>query len=59
MILMPYSERLLNAKDYLKERQIRGDNIAEVQFIPPKIGKIGYGLFRVRYKKPILLKSET
>lgn len=58
-VLIPHSERLLDAQNYLKELQTKRDNIAQVEFIPPKIGKGGYGRFRVRYKIPVLLEVDN
>lgn len=58
-VLIPYSERVLDAQSYLKELQNKRDNIAKVEFIPPKIGKQGYGKFRIHYKIPVLLEVDN
>ncbi|MDK4688541.1 hypothetical protein [Kingella negevensis] len=53
--LIPYKERVFDAQTYLNEIKNKQDNIEKVEFIPPKLGKGGYGLFRVRYKIPVLV----
>lgn len=53
--LVPHKERIFDAQTYLNElKNKRDNNIEKVEFIPPKLGKGGYGSFRVRYKIPVL-----
>lgn len=50
-------ERYLSPKEYVKELQINQvhNNIEQVKFIPPQIGKGGFGKFLVKYKMPVLV----
>ncbi|MPW66523.1 hypothetical protein [Moraxella catarrhalis] len=54
-VLIPKKERLLTAQAYLLDIEQRQDIIKEVEFVPPKLGKAGFGSFRVRYDTPVLL----
>lgn len=54
--LVPHKERIFDARHYLTEIQNKSDNIEKVEYIPPKLGKSGYGSFRVRYKIPVLVE---
>lgn len=54
-ILLPKKERLLSAEAYLLDIKQHQDIIKEVQFVPPKLGKKGFGSFRVSYDTPVLL----
>ena len=58
-VLVPLKERYLSAKDYLKEieKNRLNNNIERVEFIPPKIGKGGYGSFRIKYRVPVLVEE--
>mgnify|MGYP000281529314 FL=1 len=53
----PTKHRYLSAQEYLKDMKLNQhcNNIEHVQFIPPKIGKPGFGKFLVKYKMPILV----
>lgn len=57
--LIPIQEQLFAPSDYLHALPSlrNNDNIDRVDFIPPRIGKHGYGKFRVRYKSPILVEE--
>lgn len=59
VMLTPFKERYLSAEEYVREVETNrhNNNIEDVEFIPPKIGKGGYGSFRVRYKIPVLLEK--
>lgn len=56
-ILIPYKERVFDARTYLDEIKNKSDNIEKVEFVPPKLGKDGYGFFRVHYKVPVLAEA--
>ncbi|MFD1244786.1 hypothetical protein [Paralysiella testudinis] len=58
-VLIPLRERHLSAQEYLREaeKDTKRNNIEAVQFIPPKLGKPGFGSFRVRYKTPMLCEE--
>lgn len=45
-------ERIISASSYLQEinSPSKAENIEKIEFIPPKIGKRGYGKFKIRYK---------
>lgn len=53
----PTKQRYLSAQDYLKDIRLNrhNNNIEQVQFIPPQIGKRGFGKFLVKYKIPVLV----
>lgn len=53
----PTKQRYLSAQEYLKDIAINQqcNNIERVQFIPPKIGRSGFGKFLVKYKIPVLV----
>ncbi|OBX79244.1 MULTISPECIES: hypothetical protein [Haemophilus] len=53
----PTKQRYLSAQEYLKDvkRNQHGNNIEQVQFIPPQIGKPGFGKFLVKYKVSVLI----
>jgi len=57
--LVPIREQLLDPDEYLHAlpNLRHNDNIDHVDFIPPRIGKRGYGKFRVRYKSPVLAEE--
>ncbi len=54
---IPKKQRYLSAKQYLKdvEKNQVTNNIEQVTFIPPTIGKGGFGKFLVKYKRPVLV----
>ncbi|MDH2923974.1 hypothetical protein A4A71_01140 [Nicoletella semolina] len=56
-ILKPVKKRYLSPKDYLKDVQLNStnNNIDRVRFIPPEIGKSGFGKFLVEYKTAVLV----
>lgn len=58
-VLIPFRERYLSAQDYLTEmrKDVQYHNIESVHFIPPKVGHLGYGVFKVKYKTPILCED--
>lgn len=53
----PTKQRYLSAQEYLKDMQFNQthNNIEQVQFIPPQIGKPGFGKFLVKYKMAVLV----
>lgn len=53
----PTKQRYLSAQEYLKDMKLNRhcNNIEQVRFIPPQIGKPGFGKFLVKYKMPILV----
>ncbi|KGQ36847.1 hypothetical protein JP35_10105 [Gallibacterium anatis] len=53
----PTKQRYLSAQEYLKDIQLNqySNNIEQVKFIPPQIGKPGFGKFLVKYKMPVLV----
>ncbi|ARU66145.1 hypothetical protein FWK45_01990 [Histophilus somni] len=53
----PTKQRYLSPQEYLKDvkRNQHLNNIEQVQFIPPQIGKPGFGKFLVKYKIPVLV----
>ena len=58
-ILTPIKKRYLSPKDYLKDLQLNNihNNIERVQFVPPEIGKPGFGKFLVEYKTPVVVSQ--
>lgn len=57
MALYPFKERLLSPEAYQREMQEHRANIEAVRFIPPRLGDTHFGMFSVRYKRPILLED--
>ena len=55
-VYVPTFSEMLSAKDYQKELITNRENIAEVKFIPPKIGKRGFGAFKVSCRTAVLRK---
>ncbi len=55
-VYVPTFSELLSAKEYQKELLTNRENIEEVKFIPPKIGKQGFGSFKVSYRTAVLRK---
>lgn len=55
-VYIPKLSELLSAQDYQKELINNRDNIAGVKFIPPTLGKPGFGLFQVQYRTAVLRK---
>lgn len=55
-VRMPTKQRYLSPKEYLKDIKHNQtcNNIEQVQFIPPQIGKPGFGKFLIKYKMPVL-----
>ncbi|TNH02201.1 hypothetical protein FHQ26_11715 [Testudinibacter sp. TR-2022] len=53
----PVKARYLSPKGYLKDVELnrKNNNIDSVVFIPPEIGKSGFGRFLVKYKIPVLV----
>lgn len=53
----PTKQRYLSPQEYLKDMRFNQqcNNIDQVQFIPPQIGKPGFGKFLVKYKTPVLV----
>lgn len=53
----PTKQRYLSAQEYLKDVRLNQqcNNIEQVQFIPPQIGKPGFGKFLVKYKMPVFV----
>lgn len=56
---IPKSSESFSARGFQKIVQTERDNIASVQFVPPKIGKKGYGSFRVEYRNAVLRKATS
>lgn len=56
-IRIPVKQRYLSPQEYLKDfrRNQAVNNIEEVKFVPPQIGKGGFGQFLVKYKMPVLV----
>jgi len=56
-IRIPTKERYLSAREYLREYRLNqvNSNIEKVEFIPPQIGKPGFGKFLIKYKMPVLV----
>mgnify|MGYP000862013814 FL=1 len=54
---IPTKQRYLSAQEYLKDikRNQHCNNIEQVQFIPPQIGKPGFGKFLVKHKIPVIV----
>lgn len=54
---IPTKTRTLSPKQYLAEVKKNSvvNNIDSVKFIPPQIGKGGFGQFLVQYKTPVLV----
>lgn len=53
--LVPTRERTLTANQYIQDLKVNKDNMANVEFIPPKLGSKSFGRFRVKYKTPLLV----
>lgn len=55
---IPTKVRTLSPKQYLAEVKKNSvvNNIDSVKFIPPQIGKGGFGQFLVHYKTPVLVE---
>ena len=55
-MLTPVKARRLSPQQYLSEvkKNSFNNNVERVQFIPPQIGKGGFGQFQVTYKMPVL-----
>lgn len=53
----PTKQRYLSPQEYLQDvkRNQQCNNIEQVKFIPPQIGKPGFGKFLVKYKMPVLV----
>ncbi|MBN6068868.1 hypothetical protein HYE54_12455 [Aggregatibacter actinomycetemcomitans] len=53
----PTKQRYLSPQEYLKDVKLNQqcNNIEQVKFIPPQIGKPGFGKFLVKYKMPVLV----
>ncbi|MCI7718769.1 hypothetical protein HZ320_01010 [[Pasteurella] aerogenes] len=53
----PTKQRYLSPQEYLKDLKFneKCNNIEQVKFIPPQIGKPGFGKFLVKYKMPVLV----
>ncbi|MGX2968702.1 hypothetical protein [Ursidibacter sp. B-7004-1] len=53
----PTKQRYLSPQEYLKDVKLnqQSNNIEQVKFIPPQIGKPGFGKFLVKYKMPVLV----
>ncbi len=56
-VYIPIFSELLSAKEYQKELVTNRENIEKVKFIPPRIGKRGFGSFKVSYRTAVLRKS--
>nr|DAW61840.1 MAG TPA: hypothetical protein [Caudoviricetes sp.] len=56
---IPTKVRTLSPKQYLAEVKKNSvvNNIDSVKFIPPQIGKGGYGTFQVTYKMPLMVSK--
>ncbi len=53
--MLPVKEKIVTPQAYLREVSRGRDNIEKVEFIPPVVGKRGFGRFRIRYKIPVLV----
>lgn len=54
---IPTKQRYLSPREYLKEIQDiqQCENVEQVQFVPPTVGKPGFGKFLVKYKRHVLV----
>ena len=50
--LFPLHDRILSAGDFLKLTPEEKRDIESVQVLLPKLGKKGFGRFKIRTKKP-------
>lgn len=53
----PISEETIDAKRFIELTTDKYHNIERVTFVPPKIGKHGFGYFRVKYNTPVLKEN--
>lgn len=53
-ILIPKDYEVMSPEEYLRISQEEIENIESVHFIPPEIGKGGFGAFAVTYRTPVL-----
>ena len=57
-VLTPVKTRVVSANDYLALTQKRRNAIESSTFIPPKIGKKGFGKVKVTFKDMELTDAE-
>ena len=55
-VYIPKTEEKLSAHAFVKMLKTDADNVKNVRFVYPTIGKKGFGYFKVRYNTPVLRK---
>lgn len=53
-VLEPQKERIISAEQVANLTQREIENVAKIEFTPPKIGGSDFGKFKVTYKTPVL-----
>lgn len=54
---IPVSKQKFTSKQYLKLLEQEDKNIDRAEFVPPTLGKPGFGYFQVFYKHPKLVQE--
>lgn len=55
---MPTSTQTVSPEEYMELVKKDAKNIKRSRFIPPRLGKKGFGKFEIEYKTPRLLTGE-
>lgn len=58
-LMKPIAKAYLTAEEYLKLVETDANNIKKSKFIPPTIGRKGFGFFEVEYKHPVLTLAKS